>query len=165
MKIMIIGHKNHGKDFLAEYISKKLNLKFLSATDFFFKNVLIDKVEGFKTIDDCLKLKESTLGRDYLYNLFNNYNNSDGSGFKSIKDVLKNSDIYCGCRDINSYLSAKKEGFDSTIEETISEISNDLGTLIKDLADSYSILDEATVSLLTSFELEIVKFKWLISSN
>lgn len=131
MKIMIIGHKNHGKDFLAEYISKKLNLKFLSATDFFFKNVLIDKVEGFKTI----------------------------------KDVLKNSDIYCGCRDINSYLSAKKEGFDSTIEETISEISNDLGTLIKDLADSYSILDEATVSLLTSFELEIVKFKWLISSN
>lgn len=59
----------------------------------------------------------------------------------------------------------EKEGFDSTIEETISEISNDLGTLIKDLADSYSILDEATVSLLTSFELEIAKFKWLISSN
>ena len=110
MKIMILGHKNHGKDFLAEYISKKLNLKFISATDYFFKNVLIDRVEGFKTIENCLRLKESTLGREYLYNLFNDYNDSDGSGFKSIKDVLKISDIYCGCRDINAYLSAKKEG-------------------------------------------------------
>lgn len=72
----------------------------------------------------------------------------------------------CSCAEfIKLGKVVEKEGFDLTIEETITELSNDLEILIKDLTDSYSILDEATVSLLTGFELEIAKYKWLISSN
>lgn len=98
MKLLIIGHKEHGKTTIAEIISKLYNLKFtdssMQAAKIFIFNELKDKY-NYKSFNECFEDRRNR--RAEWYTLITNYNKYDRA--KLAKSILEENDIYVGMRD------------------------------------------------------------------
>lgn len=106
MKILILGHGQHGKDTFAELLSKKYNLRFQSSS-----------LEAFEAIKPALKAVFHSAGCDEtLYQLRRHhrelykalislYNTPDKSALS--KKIISHNDIYVGMRSSDEFVSSK----------------------------------------------------------
>lgn len=97
-KLLILGHKRHGKDTLAEMLRDKFGLKFISssqaAADIFIYDELKEKY-GYKTSEECFE--DRVNHRQEWYEMIRDYNEGDRA--RLAKGILENADCYVGMRD------------------------------------------------------------------
>ncbi len=105
MKILVIGHGRHGKDTFANMLVEKYNLKFISASKFACKHIIFPAMRAnYDTVEECYNDKVNH--REYWKRLISEYNKEDK--LKLVKEVLKESDIYVGLRDMQEYEECKR---------------------------------------------------------
>lgn len=114
-KLLIIGHARHGKDTVAEMISKHFGLKVKGssemAAEIFIYDALKDKY-GYKTPEECFE--DRVNHRQEWYELICDYNKEDPT--RLAKAIMKDNDIYCGMRSSVEIEECRNQGvFDFVI--------------------------------------------------
>jgi len=108
-KLLILGHKRHGKDSLAELLNEEFGLKFESssqaAANIFIYEALKDKY-GYTTLEQCFE--DRVNHRAEWYQMICDYNKDDKA--KLAKGILERSDCYVGMRDRDEILECIKQG-------------------------------------------------------
>lgn len=108
MKLLIIGHGEHGKDELAEMFKRLHGLTFTSsskaASDLFIYDILKDKY-GYTNAEECFQDRRAH--RAEWYDLICEYNKDDKA--RLAKDILKSSNIYVGMRDLPELEECKRQ--------------------------------------------------------
>jgi dephospho-CoA kinase len=114
MGILIIGHAQHGKDTVAEMIREKIGLEFksssIAAAEIFLFDALKDKY-GYSSHMQCYE--DRVNHRIEWFDLIVDYNKEDRA--RLAKDILKNSDIYVGMRDVEELEECQNQGLFKTI--------------------------------------------------
>lgn len=106
-KILIIGHGRHGKDTVAELISKNTGLTFKSsskAAAMLFIYDILKHSEGYDSFEECYLDRHNK--RALWHNMICEYNKEDPS--KLAKDILKYNDMYVGMRSNKELLECKR---------------------------------------------------------
>jgi hypothetical protein len=113
MKILIIGHGQHGKDTLAEMLIPKYQLKFKSATMYACEHIIYPLIgSNYNSMQECYDDRINC--RELWKELITAYNTPIKSNL--VKNVLEYSDIYVGLRDIQEYEECvEQELFDIVI--------------------------------------------------
>ena len=98
MKLLIIGHAQHGKDTLAEIWERHFGLKFkgssMAAAEIFIFDALKD-IYGYKTFEECFEDRKNH--RDLWHDMITEYNKDDKA--RLAKEILAISDCYVGMRN------------------------------------------------------------------
>lgn len=98
MKLLILGHAQHGKDTVAEYIRDMLGWKFESSSMAAARIFIYDRLKlshNYKSVEECFK--DRAFNRGTWHQLICEYNKDDKA--RLAKEILKNSDMYVGMRD------------------------------------------------------------------
>lgn len=107
--ILIIGHKRHSKDTLAELLNKEFGLTYKSssqaAAEIFIYNELKSKY-GYETPEQCFEDRVNR--RAEWYNLICDYNKDDKA--RLAKGILEMSQCYVGMRDRAEITECIKQG-------------------------------------------------------
>lgn len=101
MKLLIIGHARHGKDTVAELLSKYAPLKFESSSKFIAP--LVNKDLGYDTTEACYEDRSNH--RVYWHDWIAKYNTPDPS--KLCRKILERNDMYVGMRALREYKETK----------------------------------------------------------
>lgn len=114
-KILLIGHKRHGKDTTAEFIQKYFGYTFksssIAACEIFLFDALKDKY-GYKTPVECFEDRDDK--RAEWHDLIWAYNENDPARLG--REIMKKNDIYVGMRnDIECEACVKEGMFDLVI--------------------------------------------------
>ena len=97
MKILILGHAEHGKDTVANILVELYGLKFYSATEYIADNIIFPSLKHkYKSKEECLADKVNN--RKLWYDLVYDYKGD------IVNEVLELSDIYVGLRDISTLI-------------------------------------------------------------
>lgn len=97
-KFIIMGKGNHGKDTVADIISGKTNLRYISSSEMANKLFIYDKLKdkyGYKSENECFNDRRNH--RMEWYDLICGYNKDDKC--RLTKEILKYHDMYIGIRD------------------------------------------------------------------
>lgn len=109
MKFLILGHKRHGKDTVAEVLVQYSYLKFESssqaANELFIFDALKEKY-GYETLEECFEDRDNH--REEWYNLITEYNREEPS--RLAQEILKTNDIYVGMRSQRELVRCKELG-------------------------------------------------------
>jgi hypothetical protein len=96
-KLLILGHKRHGKDTLAEILRDEFGLKFksssIAASEIFLYDELKSKY-GYQTPEECFE--DRVNHRAEWHDLICEYNKEDKA--RLAKGILKEADCYVGMR-------------------------------------------------------------------
>jgi len=96
-RLLIIGHAQHGKDTVAEYLSHFTGLTFKSSSEFAAQRVIFDALSpkyGYKTIEECFADRMNH--RQEWFDLIAEYNRAEPA--RLAIDLLQEADIYVGMR-------------------------------------------------------------------
>lgn len=115
LKIMVVGHKEHGKDTVSEYMEKKYGMKFISsswmACQLFMFDLLKDTY-GYKTHEECFLDRDSK--RELWFNEIVKFNTPDLGALGKI--IFEKHSIYCGSRNRDEFYKLKQDNqFDYAI--------------------------------------------------
>ena len=115
MKLLIIGHARHGKDTVAEMLSKNFGLtskaSSMAASEIFIYDLLKEKY-GYKTPEECFE--DRVNHRAEWYDLIVEYNSEDRTRLAS--KILERYDIYTGMRNSIEIEKCQEKGlFDFVI--------------------------------------------------
>ena len=115
LQILIVGHKNHGKTFVANELCKLTKMKFkdssMAAADIFLFDELKEKYK-YETVKECFNNRVNH--RAEWYDLICEYNKDDKA--KLAKAILKENDIYVGMRNKEEIAECNKQNlFDYVI--------------------------------------------------
>lgn len=98
IKLLVIGHKRHGKDSFAEILAEQFNFKFKSssvaASEIFIYDELKKKY-NYKTPEECFE--DRVNHRAEWYDMICAYNKPDKA--KLAKEILEIANCYVGMRD------------------------------------------------------------------
>ena len=107
MKILILGHANHGKDTVAKYLAQEFNLVNSSATDYLATHFVFP-VWGYKHYANVHSMLEDKDNHRLKWaSIVNQINRKDKLFL--CKQVMFTSDIYSGMRNQKEYIQAVKE--------------------------------------------------------
>lgn len=117
MKILLIGHKRHGKDVCANIIKEEFGLlsksSSMAAAEIFIFDGLKDEF-NYTSVQECWEDRTSDEMRVRWFNMIADYNKHDET--RLAKEILKDNDIYIGLRRKNELDKALSEGlFDYVI--------------------------------------------------
>lgn len=97
-KILIIGHKRHGKDTMAEILRDNFDFTFksssMAAAEIFIYDELKDKY-NYQSFKECFEDRVNHRGE--WYDLITGYNTSDR--MRLAKEILRTNDCYVGMRN------------------------------------------------------------------
>lgn len=96
-RLLIVGHKNHGKDTVAEMMQDIYGFTFESSSVAAARIFLYEKLKvkyGYGSFMECFKDRDNH--RPEWYNEIENYNREDKA--RLAKDILATSNIYVGMR-------------------------------------------------------------------
>jgi adenylate kinase family enzyme len=113
MKILILGHGRHGKDTVAQYISEKYGLKFISSSRAVFEEAVWphlcgDYIDwGGTNIEEAKMLcfEDRINRRAEWKKLISDYNTPDKAALAKI--ILSKNDMYVGMRCEHEYEASK----------------------------------------------------------
>lgn len=115
LKLCIIGHARHGKDTVAELISKELGLSFQSSSETLCEPVIYEALKEkyeYTSPKECYEDRGNH--RDEWFQLISDYNREDLS--KLARLILSRSDIYVGMRRREELEACIRQGlFDHVI--------------------------------------------------
>ena len=106
-RLIIGGHKNHGKDTVAELLEKKYGLRFLSSSEFACEHFIYDQLSpkyGYKNSQQCFN--DRVNHREEWYLAIRDFNKHDRARLGKL--IYKNAPVYCGIRDIEEFIELRK---------------------------------------------------------
>lgn len=115
-KILILGHKRHGKDTMAEILRDNFDFSFQSSSMAAAEIFLFDMLNGplwdmnYNTIGECFE--DRINHRPLWYHLISAYNSVDK--MRLAREILSNNNCYVGMRN-HAELEAAKGLFDLII--------------------------------------------------
>jgi hypothetical protein len=98
MKLLIIGHAQHGKDTLADYLRDRYGFQVADSSRRAARIFLFEALRGkygYANIEECYL--DRVNHRAEWYDMICQYNTPDKS--RLARDILKDSDVYVGMRD------------------------------------------------------------------
>ena len=109
-KLLILGHKRHGKDTFAQFIKDHMggDFKFESSSMFCAEHFIFDALKekyGYATVQDCFNDRGNH--RAEWYDLISEYNQENPA--KLAAEILKTSDCYVGMRSEREYRAAQSQ--------------------------------------------------------
>lgn len=110
MKILLLGHAQHGKDTTAEYMRDIFSLSFTSSSLFMCERIVfpvLAPLYGYKTVQECYEDRKAEEKRKQWYDLIRAYNAKDRS--RLAKELTAEMDMYVGMRDNDELQACKKE--------------------------------------------------------
>lgn len=114
-KLLIIGESGCGKDELCKILSEHYGYKFASASKIACELVVFETLKekySYNSIDECHADRRKHI-EDWV-NIIAEYNTPDGAALA--KEVMKQSDIYCGVRKRDEFNAMLQAGiFDCVI--------------------------------------------------
>lgn len=139
MKIVVFGHKRHGKDSACEFIQSHFGLSFMSSSYFACQKFIFEEMReehGYKTVDECFEDRGNY--RETWYNSICNYNAANP--IRLGEEIFADYSIYCGIRSKVEFEALKAAGYiDLSIwidaSERLPGEDADSMTLSKDDAD------------------------------
>lgn len=108
-RVVIFGHKQHGKDTACEYLQSKFGISFISSSLFACQNFLFEQMRdsyGYKTIEECFA--DRVNHRKYWYETIRDFNFPDKTRMGRL--LFDKHDIYCGIRDLEEFNALKAAG-------------------------------------------------------
>jgi dephospho-CoA kinase len=113
MKFLILGYAQSGKDTFADYVVKEYSLKFKSASMLIAEKIIMPKFPGrYSSVEECYA--DRVNNRSVWAKLLEEYIQEDKAKFA--REVFQDSEIYCGLRNPDELIAAKKENlFDLSI--------------------------------------------------
>ena len=116
-KYLVIGHKQHGKDTVAELLPLSYKSSSIAACEIFLFEQLQRKY-GYATIEECYQ--DRGAHRTEWFQAIQSYNARDRA--RLAREILDTSDVYCGMRCDIELAACKAEGlFDLVIWVDASE--------------------------------------------
>ena len=107
MKILIVGHGEHGKDTLANSLSEKHGLKFLSSSKVIGWLFIHKLLENFyDSEEECFHDRRNN--RELWASLIRDFNRNDKT--RLVKLICESGDGYVGLRELNELKEAVAEG-------------------------------------------------------
>lgn len=103
--MMILGHAGHGKDTVCRILRDDHGLKFVSASRLAAEKIIMP-VMSYPSVDACMDDRGNH--RAEWFRLISEYNRNDPARF--IREVYRESDLYCGCRSYRELSFARAEG-------------------------------------------------------
>lgn len=115
MKIIVFGHRRHGKDTACDYIQDNFGLMFESSSYYACRTFLFQKLRkahGYKTVEECFE--DRVHHRELWFNEIRDYNSNDRTRLG--REIFESNQVYCGIRDIEEFDALKAAGlFDLAI--------------------------------------------------
>jgi len=108
MKILILGHKRHGKDTIADILFEEFGLTHATPNNSPATKTVCDKLKviyGYESIEECFE--DRVHHRSEWYNIIKDYNTPDKA--RLAKEILLVNDVYVGMRDIEELEECKKQ--------------------------------------------------------
>lgn len=108
LKIMVVGHKGHGKDTVSDYLERRYGMKFISsswmACQLFMFDLLKEKY-GYLSKEECFLDRDSK--RELWFNEIVKFNTPDLGAMGKI--IFQDHSIYCGPRNRDEFYSLKND--------------------------------------------------------
>lgn len=115
MNILVIGHKQHGKDEVGKQLGALMGVQYRSSSLFLVEKVIYPVLGpryGYATAEECYEDRDNH--RKEWYDLIREYNTPDGA--RLAKELLKEANIYVGMRSRDEYNASVDQGvFDAII--------------------------------------------------
>lgn len=109
MRIIVTGHKNHGKDFICELLRDTYGISFTSSSMAMLEEVIFPVLSNkynYTTPEECFNDRDNH--REEWYNLICKYNKDDGARLG--KYIFTTSNIYCGLRNRLELNAMREQG-------------------------------------------------------
>lgn len=140
--LLIIGHKNSGKDYAAKYLASHYDMKFESSSHAALRIFLLERLRDYygysvDSIEEAMELKNQFQGvRDVMHYEISAYNTPDKARLAC--DIMKENDIYVGMRCSKELAAARALGLFKLViwidgKEEEPETSNNLSPKHADL--------------------------------
>jgi hypothetical protein len=115
LKLLIVGHGQHGKDSVCEILQKLYGFSFESSSKFCSKLFVFERLKekyGYATEEDCYN--DRLNHRSEWFDLIEGFNTPDKT--KLGRAIFGQFDIYCGLRnDLEFFAMEKQSVFDFSI--------------------------------------------------
>tara|TARA_R110000851_G_scaffold72413_1_gene160426 strand:- start:869 stop:1366 length:498 start_codon:yes stop_codon:yes gene_type:complete len=108
MKIMVFGHKRHGKDTVCEILRDKYAMTFASSSEFSCHKFIYEAMRVryfYKSPERCFE--DRVNHRQYWFEAIRDYNAKDRSRLG--REIFNENDIYCGIRDKEEFVSLRND--------------------------------------------------------
>jgi len=108
MNILIIGHKDHGKDKVGALLAVELDTQYRSSSEFIAERVVFPKLAplyGYPTWESCFADRNNH--RKEWFDLIRAYNTPDGA--RLAKDILAEATIYVGMRNREEFEACREQ--------------------------------------------------------
>lgn len=97
MKILLLGHKRHGKDTVAQMIKEEANLTFKGSSEYAAELFIYDELKGKYNYNSFMECFEDRVNhRKEWHDLICEYNKEDAA--RLAKAILSENDMYVGMR-------------------------------------------------------------------
>ncbi len=114
-RMIVFGHKRHGKDTACEYIEQAYGLSFASSSFYACETFLFEQMReahGYASIQECFEDRDNH--REYWYKAIRAFN--DGDLCRLGRGIFEDNPIYCGIRDREEFEALRSAGlFDLAI--------------------------------------------------
>lgn len=97
MKLIVFGHKRHGKDTACEFLEMHYGIVFASSSYVACEKFIFERMRekhGYQTVDDCFDDRDNH--RQAWYDMICEYNAKDAT--RLAKVIFSEADVYCGIR-------------------------------------------------------------------
>lgn len=113
--VLLIGYRDHGKDFVAKQLLEVKGYDYRSSSLFVAERVIFPVLApkyNYTTVEECYQDRGNH--RDEWYQLILAYNKDDGA--RLAKEILAEAPVYVGMRSRREFEASMKEGlFDLVI--------------------------------------------------
>jgi len=109
MKLIVFGHKRHGKDTACEHLRDNHGLSFASSSWYACQTFLFDQLKdrfGYSTPEDCFADRGNH--RQLWYEAIRDYNAQDRTRLG--RGIFAEHDVYCGIRDLEEFNALRQAG-------------------------------------------------------
>lgn len=114
-KLIVTGHKGHGKDTACAIIEKLYQLTFISSSMILAEEVIYPVLKekyGYTTVQECFDDRDNH--RKEWFDLLAAYNTPDATKLGRL--IFEQSDVYCGLRNVLELVAMEQQSlFDFTI--------------------------------------------------
>jgi hypothetical protein len=109
MKLLLIGHAEHGKDTVAEMLAEMHGITYRSSSEMANEIFIFEALKGkygYQTKEECFKDRKSK--RKEWHDLICEYNANDKA--RLAKDILAHADMYIGMRSNVEIQECQRQG-------------------------------------------------------
>jgi len=107
LKLLVIGHKRHGKDSVCNLL-EAYGFTFTSSSEFINERVVypvLKNKHGYTSPEECFNDRDNH--RQEWYQLIHEYNTPDLT--RLTREILKENSIYCGLRHNDEFRACQKQ--------------------------------------------------------